>query len=443
MLETFISNRELALLIWLLFLVGYGLALESARTHLLKVVSIFFSKQIIRLQLVILIYIALQIYVLSYLGFWSVGLLIPTIIWLYSPYQSLFQDASKDWEKPNFVKEKILGLASHTAILEYIIGFKSFPLLVEILMLPALTFIGSCYVWTEQRIEYKGVNRLFLFIISGYTLFALSYSIWHLYIDWSATNFWGFIFTFVMSLAFLPCVLMLRVFFIYENVFTRLFIPQANRVLDKKYIYWKALNSFGLNTLALQRWCNHVLRHEIKSNEDIDETVRSIKETIERESNPPKIDLKDGWSPYAIKDCLEDCGLKSDTYDLFYSGEWGAEAYFEFGDMPFRNRLAFFVNGTKEIATQLKLKFYCNDQENLRADYKNYIFCCQTLFASAFKTSMPKAFNSELQRRRNFQGEHQGKYIKVIFDDCPHSHIEGYFEIIFVIENKDTQIPEY
>jgi len=245
MLEKFISNRELALLIWLLILVGYVLATGSIRTHLLKVVSIFFSKQVIRLQLIILIYIALQIYVLSYLGFWTVGLLMPTIIWLYSPYQSLFQDASKDWEKPHFLKDKLLGLASHTAILEYIIGFKSFPLLVEILMFPALTFIGACYVWTEQRTEYKSVNRLCLFIISSYALFALSYSIWYLYIDWSVTNFWGFIFTFVMSLAFLPCVFMLRVYFIYENVFFRLFIPHAYRVLDKKYIRRKAITNFG------------------------------------------------------------------------------------------------------------------------------------------------------------------------------------------------------
>lgn len=127
MIETFISNRETALIIWLMILAGYGLVSSSVRPHLLKVLSVFFSKPIIRLQVFILIYIALQIYILNYLGFWSVGLLLPTIIWLYSPYQSLFQDATKDWEKPHFIKHKLLGLTSHAAILEYIIGFKSFP----------------------------------------------------------------------------------------------------------------------------------------------------------------------------------------------------------------------------------------------------------------------------------------------------------------------------
>ena len=328
MIETFISNRETALIIWLMILAGYGLVSSSVRPHLLKVLSVFFSKPIIRLQVFILIYIALQIYILNYLGFWSVGLLLPTIIWLYSPYQSLFQDATKDWEKPHFIKHKLLGLTSHAAILEYIIGFKSFPLLIEMLTLPALTFIGASYVLTERKIEYKSVNRLFLFILSSYSLFALSYSIWHLYIDWSLSNFWGFIFTFVMSIAFLPCVLMLRVFSIYENVFIRLFIPHAKRTLDKKYIRRKAITSFGLNTILLQRWCNHVLRHEIKSNDDIDETVRLIKEAIDRERNPLAIDLNDGWSPYIIKDCLEEYGLHSETYDLFYSGEWGGRSPF-------------------------------------------------------------------------------------------------------------------
>jgi len=31
---------------------------------------------------------------------------------------------------------------------------------------------------------------------------------------------------------------------------------------------------------AYKRWCNHVLGHKINSNEDIDETVRSIKKRL-------------------------------------------------------------------------------------------------------------------------------------------------------------------
>jgi len=193
---------------------------------------------------------------------------------------------------------------------------------------------------------------------------------------------------------------------------------------------------------AYKRWCNHVLGHKINSNEDIDETVRSIKETIEREQNPPKIDLKDGWSPYAIKDCLEECGLRSDTYDLFFLEEWRAKAHFKFeGIGVLRNTIDFSVNGTKEMATQLVLKFSCWDPENLKADYEDFIFDCHILFTCAFGTSMPKALDEKLQCRSNFQDEHQGKDIKVVFDDFPDSPFKGSFEIMFGIENKDTQNP--
>ena len=148
--------------------------------------------------------------------------------------------------------------------------------------------------------------------------------------------------------------------------------------------------------------------------------MRSIKETIEREQNPPKIDLKDGWSPYAIKDCLEECGLRSDTYDLFFLEEWRAKAHFKFeGIGVLRNTIDFSVNGTKEMATQLVLKFSCWDPENLKADYEDFIFDCHILFTCAFGTSMPKALDEKLQCRSNFQDEHQGKDIKVVFDDFP------------------------
>jgi len=365
------------------------------------------------------------------------------MIWLYFPYQSLFQDASTVPTEPNFIKDKILGLMSHTAILEYIIGFKSFSLLIEFLTLPSLTLTGMSYFLTERKIEYKSINKILLFILSSYALFALSYSVWYLYIDWSLLNFWGFIFTFVMSLAFLPCLLMFRVYIIYEYVFTRLFMPHASRKMNKKYIYWKAITSFGLNTIHLQRWCNHVLRHEIKSNDDINETVCSIKEAIEREKNPLIIKVNDGWSPYAIKGCLEVYGLKSSTYDLKYNGEWGAEAFFEYSEMSFGNRLGFYVNGTKEIATQLKLKFYCNDPENEEVNYEDYIFLCQKFFATAFERQIPNEFKLELKKRKNFKGEYLGKNIKVIFDDWPNSPSDNGFEIMFVIENNDTKFPEY
>ena len=74
-----------------------------------------------------------------------------------------------------------------------------------------------------------------------------------------------------------------------------------------------------------------------------------------------------GWSPYKAKDFLSNEGVCTGFYNNLYEDEWSASSPMEeFGDGIIPDNIAYYVEGTEEVAKTLKLKANVNDAARSR-----------------------------------------------------------------------------
>jgi len=78
------TNRELAIGFLASLLIIYIVSMKTTRKNLLDLIKIFFSKQFISMNLIMIIYMIVIITVLIKIGFWELSLLKTTIIWFVS-----------------------------------------------------------------------------------------------------------------------------------------------------------------------------------------------------------------------------------------------------------------------------------------------------------------------------------------------------------------------
>ncbi len=445
MLENIISDRELSTIIWSGLLISFFIFLSIINKEIREAgfdfIKSFFRLKLVGYQLLMLGYIAGQTYLLFRLGRWHEGMLASTLIWLANPYAMLFKDLTKDWRNPRYLREKLKGLITHTVILEYIIGLKSFPFFAELIITPILVFVAFTYAFTNGKPDYKPLDKFASWMLCIYAIIALGYSVWFLVTDWSFDYLWGFLFTFIMSVLFIPFIFLLRLHTIYENVFMRMTLPK-NHNFPKWYARIKGMITFGVNTVTLQRWCDHMVRHSINSRKDVDASISLIKESIKREKNPVKVNIKDGWSPYIIKDCLAAHDLPTETYNC-YDDEWGAESsYYDFEGEFLQNTMAYYVSGTQDFATKLKIVFNCSDPNKQTTHLAQLQIRAESLCKSALGLDLPKALASSILSKSTAQTTIKGKEVKVVFNNLPKSRIKNRFGLSFVIQNPDTKTPD-
>jgi hypothetical protein len=440
------SDRELSVIIYSGLLLGslflYTLKNKDLRGSGLVLIKAFFQPKLFFLQILMLAYIIGQTYILYRIGYWHQGMLGSTLIWLIAPYTSFLKDGTEDLDNPTFMRQKLKGLVGYTAILEYIIGLQSFPFIAELIITPILMFVGFTYGFTKGKDEYKPLDKVTEFILGFYAIIACGYSSWVLISDWSFDFLWGFTLAITMSVLFTPFIFLLRLLVVYENVLIRMEFLQRDSNFPKWYALIKGVFSFGYNTINLQRWCDYLVRHRISSKKGIDASIKQIQKSIKREKNPVEVEIKDGWSPYKIKDCLAELGLPTKTYDLYFDGEWSAGSDYyklEGGILP--NIMTFNIGGTEKHATKLTLSFLANEPIKYSNQSPQFIETANQLFEAALGKQMPDTIKLAISNKTNCQIKINGKDVKIKYIDWPLSTGKG-FEISLIIQNTDTINPE-
>ncbi len=133
------NNREISLGIWLIITLLIVVSKKKNRKYLGNIFKILLNKKIILLILISVIYTTSIVISLYYIHFWNISLLKDTIIWFcFSGLVINFKyviDLKKD---DNLTKRVILDNIKAVIILEFILNIYSFPLYIEIFLLPVI-----------------------------------------------------------------------------------------------------------------------------------------------------------------------------------------------------------------------------------------------------------------------------------------------------------------
>lgn len=301
------NNREIALAIWLLIFMAWGITKPSVRKSSYDVVKAFAHRLILIPLALMAIYIALLVYGLHEVGVWDRGQLKNTIVWSLSVAAvSLFR-IEEVTDDPHYFKKTVKDNLKLLVVLEFIISFYTFDLWVELLIVPLTAALGVLLAVAQSDKKYESVTKLLnnCLVLVGGGLFA--YAAYKLWTDFSSfatgQTLTDFSLPPVMSFLYLPFLYLMAFYVDYQNVFFRLHYSIKDSSL-RAYAKRRAILAFHLRTGLLKKWGRNLMTWQTESREDIDNAIREVFILRARERRPVEVPHDRGWSPYAAKDFL-------------------------------------------------------------------------------------------------------------------------------------------
>jgi len=254
----------------------------------------------------------------------------------------------------------VRDLFTFTVVFLYITEMHSFSLLVEILIIPIVIVIAGMSADAELKPEHKQLHGWLQNILIAAGSGAFLYSLVKTFSERETISVWGVALDFslpiLLSLLFLPFLFLLSRYIAYDSVLANFAHWLENDSL-KKQVKWRVFREFGWNVDLLNRWKRLVQLQRPTDKKEFYNTFLEIRKVREREKNPPKIAVEDGWSPYAALKFLQSSPLTMRDYHWCYEDEWMASSdSLEIGNGLFKNSISYFIEGGEIAATSLKLR---------------------------------------------------------------------------------------
>ena len=275
LLEIF-SNREIAIGIWLLVFIGWGLCNESVRKSFVDLLKAFCVKPIIIVFTLMAVYVFMLVTALNAIGLWDFNQLKNTIMWSASVAAVMLFRINSISEDEHYFKNAVLDNLKIVAILEFIININSLNLLLELILIPLIATLSGMLTIAESDEKYTAVKKIITTALSIIGIGLLLYSLFTIFQDFdnfvTRQNLLDFILPPLMSLAYLPFVYFIALFMTYEVLFIRLrfFVKDKEKL---KYVRRVTFRNFNINLSKLRRWARYISHVDFSSTETIDKAI--------------------------------------------------------------------------------------------------------------------------------------------------------------------------
>lgn len=308
-------------------------------------------------------------WVLWRIGFWTTDNLKTTIIWFGTFAVGWIFDL-KRWEAdPNEdVRVTLKEVLSVTAVVTFVTEVYTFNLIGELLFVPVVSFVALMAAFAQGQAQSRMVANLFNGILAVIGLSLLGYAAYRLIGDLCgfATVDTGreFAVPGLLSLLFIPFMYVFNVWNAYDGVLRTMRISIKDEKV-RRYARLRAFFWFGMNVGLLRRWKATLFRANIDNVETLRRSVGTMKAAQLREREPPLVASTQGWSPHLARQFLIAQELTPGPYNPSF-GEWSASSpYREFGKAIMPDNLAYYITGTEDAATRLRIKLNVNNPDEV------------------------------------------------------------------------------
>ncbi|WP_185961478.1 hypothetical protein [Telmatospirillum sp. J64-1] len=385
-----LSNREIATLVYLGLLLITVLLWKNGRPLAFNVIRAFFMPKLVLLWLLMSLYVAACVWLLTRLNLWEWPNLKSTLLWwLTVGFSSVFE-ARRLKDKPHALRKLVRDAFTLSAVLLFIAELVSFPLWVELLMLPALVFLTLLIAVGEHQTDNLGVSRVLsllrgLQILAGFTILGFSYWL----VAASVTEFWTlntlreFGLPLLLWLMFIPFIFLLAVYMSYEEAFIHLQMRPKQAPITR-YARWRALLAFGWNIDGVKRLTRDIRERDIADKQGVKEAIREIKRLFKIGKNPPAVMRDEGWSPYAAQLFLEEYGLVTDDYHRTQWGWFADTPSVKLNDKVLADRISYHLTGNEHAVTQLRLALDSSNRNDVKEAQRAFDERALTLLAKTF-----------------------------------------------------------
>ena len=270
------NSREIATAFWLLVFAAWALRKPEIRNSVAGVLRAFWHFKIVLSVSLMLCYVVVVVAFLAAVGIWKFELLKDTMVWFFAGAMSLMIRSATADDKDNILRKILTDSIKIVILLEFLVNTYTFPLLVELIVVPLLTFIVMVDAVASMKEEHAIVARLAKAIemVAGFVI--LGIVVTRAVADFqnlkSLDTFRSIALAPLLSVLMSPFIYMMLVILKYELVFMRLdFGGEKTRSL-KRYARCQIMMHAGLNLKRLQLLLrNHMvdLMH-IEKKSDVD-----------------------------------------------------------------------------------------------------------------------------------------------------------------------------
>lgn len=436
-----LNNREIAFALWLLLISIYffhSSKMASVRHAFNGVMAALFVRQIMFVLSLMIAYMAIVIYLLYQLELWNFEQLKNTVFWCVSVgFMSLF-NLDKIKKDKFFFKRSILDNLKLLAILQFVVGIYTFPLWIEFFLVPIIALIGALLAIAETDKKYHQVKIFLQLCLASFGGLLIIFTLYMLMTDFGEfgkeKTAYDFFIPPLLTLLYLPFVLFMLVYSTYEQVYVRLNFSIRNR-FHRYAAKFFAFILFNLRLNMLERWSFHVAKINIESYKDLIDTFKYIIKAKYSEENPKEVAIKQGWSPYKAKEFLVNKGLNTGFYNKTFEKEWFASSPMEeFSDSIIPDNIAYYVEGSEDVANVLKLKVNVNNASRTHQACEKLEAIAEVLCMSSLNLPLSEEMKSAISGCYSHSERVEDKTIALIVKHWPNHKLNG-FDITFVISS--------
>lgn len=227
------SNRELAIIIWVVIFFVYALFKKGLRTSLIRLIRVYYGYKLVTLRLLLYLQTGAVTYILFRTGVFSQYALIKTVVEysLFSGVVLLYESISAPSEH---IRKTILHYIAATTILTVYLKSFSYSLFIEVLLLPIVCILVAIIAYAEhhndpQHKTARGCATVILMFMAlsgiGYVIYQSIHCQPEVIIEILAREV---LVPLIMTCILIPYVYLVAVIAKYESLFTRLNVRSNN-----------------------------------------------------------------------------------------------------------------------------------------------------------------------------------------------------------------------
>ncbi len=241
--STLFSNREIAIGIWLSALVVLALYTRSYRRTICGISRTFTSPQISIVFLMALIYVLIVNLALVKYDVWTLSIAKNSSIWFIAGAISSILVSATALDVTSSFRSKLMSLVKLSFLMELVVGFKSFPLAAEMILVPVATLVFIAIVLSENNQEFRKAKMklevtgaVIGFGLFGYGVFSIAAQYRSIDVLDTLT---AILFIPILSLSFIPYLYLVALYSGYDQIFRRIGAFTDNREHIRKYTMFR------------------------------------------------------------------------------------------------------------------------------------------------------------------------------------------------------------
>ena len=322
------SDRELATAIWVAIAVVAILRWDKVRESLKSLIRAATQRQILLTVLLATVYVWGSVLLLERMGLWDSSHVYKTWIWIFSAgLVGIVGVVAKD-HPVEAIKDAVAKNVKLSAFLTFVLNANPFPLLIELILLPALFFLAILQVVAESQskkdAEYEPVKKLLENSMAIFGFFVLAYVAYVIYREPSKFFTWQTLHKFMvpieLSTMFAPLIYFLGLMASYERLFVRLDLFTKDNLGIRWLVRLLVLLFCNINIWRVVLWSRLLPGLNVDSASALLDSLRFKRNT--GESTPPATFRGLDWGNAPASYMKLVAGPHEDGSSLYSSPDW-------------------------------------------------------------------------------------------------------------------------